>query len=657
MREDALTRAGPQRLRRFVKTLRPAVLAGCVVALIAAPVMGAPRDVSFPSAPLSGVLRADGVPLAGVSLVIRGLTGAATSMVRILKTDAEGTFCLSDAAPGVYSILAAVPGFRSASAQVLHRASSDSLSFVRLDLDRDRQGILPAGPGGTLDPWAARAVVGGDVLRDQAPAQVTVSPAPAPELIGATPAASSIVTPFPFQGSVASLQGFAAEGAGARSQTSLDVRGSLGGGVRWGVSGEYDRVISQEGERLGGASHVALELLPNEGQSIRVSSRRSEIPGLENADARLDAHSVDWTASRDNGSQASVSARLLSHRNLEPAALPKALFRSEGSALEVDARYRSELGQGRFVRVQVGYRSDVTGRTLDASGNPGSSVSSTSSTAGPRPDHEARIGGVAGVRILNALLVEAGGTGDYSVSSRGVTPELTLSLEALAGLTVYGFASRRFDQSFPGALYSGIVGFDEADLVRATRALYRAGARFESHAVGRLELEASRREISEAFQLLLDTDIIDRVDALYLFPGDVADEASGSFTFAVHQNVAARLALVGGHVRGDGAVTGTSSNEARYLTSSARIDVLPSGTSVSVRYRILEQELGVAAEAYRNARTSVDVTVAQEIPVPILRASGSRWQALLSVATGSRQEGDSDPRQNRQMAGGLSLSF
>jgi hypothetical protein len=45
------------------------------------------------------------------------------------------------------------------------------------------------------------------------------------------------------------------------------------------------------------------------------------------------------------------------------------------------------------------------------------------------------------------------------------------------------------------------------------------------------------------------------------------------------------------------------------------------------------------------------------IPVPILRAAGSRWQALFSVAMGSRQEGDGEARQNRQMAGGLSLSF
>ena len=641
MRGNALSRVGVLYLRRSAKTLRPAVLAGCVTALLAASALGAPGEGPESSAPLSGVLRAEGVPLAGVSLVVRGLTGAAATVVRILKTDAEGTFCLANATPGVYSVLAAVPGFRSASAQILHRTTANSLSFVRLDLDRDRRGVLPAGPGGALDPWAARAVLAGDVLRDQALAEGSPTPAPASGPIAAASASRSRVAAYPFGGSVASLQGFAAEGGGARSQTSLDVRGSLGGGVRWDLSGEYDRVMSQGGEMLGGASSVALDLLPSESQSIRVSSRRSEIPSLDSADARLDSHSVDWTASRNNGSRASVSARLLSHRNLEFAALPKALFHQQGSALEVDARYRSELGEGRFVRVHAGYRSDV----VEGSG-----------AGAPRPDREARIGGVAGIRLLDALLVEAGGTGDYSAASRGVAPELTLSVEALAGLTVFGFASRRFEQRVPGALASGIVGVDDADLVRATRALYRAGARLESHSAGRLELEASRREISEAFQLLLDTDLIDRVDALYLFPGDVADEASGSLTFAIKENVSTRLALLGGRVYGDGMAAGTTSNDARYWVSSARIDVLPSGTSVSVRYRLLEQELGAGAEAYSNSRESVDVTLAQEIPIRILRGS-SRWQALFSIAMGSRQEGLADAKPNRQLAGGLSLSF
>lgn len=634
----ASIRVGALSSRRSGPSLRPAVIAGFVVAILAAPVHGAPGGEAAATAPLSGVLRADGAPLAGVSLVVQGLSGAAASVVRVLKTDAEGTFCLADARPGIYSILAAVPGFRSATAQVLHRATGDSLSFVRLDLDRERRGVLPSGPAGELDPWAARALLPGDVLRETGPAEV---PPPASQT-ATGPVPGPGAGTIPVQGSLASLQGFASEGAGTLSQTSLDVRGSLGAGVKWGLSGEYDRVVSSSGARVGGASRVALDVLPGERHSIRVSSHRSEIPGFDNPDARLDAHSVDWDAAAGRRSHASVSARILSHRNLEPASLATPYFRGEGSALEIGARYRSELGNGHFVRVHLGYRSDLTD---------GSAPNAASF------DREARLGGVAGVRLLDALLVEAGATGDYSVSSRGVTPEITLSLDARENLTVYGFASHRWEQSLPGASLYGVVGLDPSDLVRATRTLYRVGARLKSHAAGHLDLEVSRREISEAFQLLLDNNIVDRIDALYLFPGDVAGEVSGSVTFALRPDLAARLSLLGGQVRGDGLGTGSLPNEARYWISSARVDVGPSGTSVALRYRYLDQDLGTDAEAYRLGRETVDVTVAQNVPIPLLEALGTRWQVLFTVALGTRQDGDAEPRPNRQMAGGLALSF
>ncbi len=635
---DALSGVGVEPVRRSARPLCPAVVVGCFAALLAAGVEAAPGAAT---APLSGVLRADGAPLAGVSLVVRGLTGAAASVVRVLKTDAEGTFCLADARPGVYSVLAAVPGFRSATAQVLHGTSGSSLSFVRLDLDRDRRGVLPAGPGGALDPWTARAVLDGDALREEGPVEAPTQPRGAARAPAASVSVSAAV-PLPLRGSVRSLQGFRAEGGESLSQTALDVRGSLGKDATWGLSGEFDRLTAAGGEQVGRTSRVALDVLPARGHSIHVSSRRSELPSFDSPDARLDAHSVDWAAEPGRGSRASVSARLVSHRNLEPALLPTPLFRGEGRALAVDARYRSEVGEGRFVRLHVGYRSDLAEGSVSHAARSG---------------QEARVGGAAGLRLLDALLVEAGGTGDYSDASRGLTPELTVSLEALAGVTVYGFASRRFEQRDPNAPLYGLVGIDAADLVRATRSHYRAGTRIESgDGTTRLELEASRREISDAFQLLLDSELIDRVDALYLFPGDVTDEASGSFSFVLGPGLAARLSVTAGRARGDGEVPGALLNEARYQVSSARVDVLPSGTAVSVRYRLLEQELGRNA-AYRNGRESVDVTVAQEIPIPVLRALGSRWQALFSVALENRREGDLPVRPNRQMAGGLSLTF
>src|ERR1039457_5833620 len=99
-------------------------------------------------APLSGIVRAGGVPVPGAALVVRGVTAGGANVVKLLKSDADGMFVLSDAAEGLYTVLSVVPGFRPALARLLHRAVPDgSLSFVRLDLEAPA-GILPEGTGG-----------------------------------------------------------------------------------------------------------------------------------------------------------------------------------------------------------------------------------------------------------------------------------------------------------------------------------------------------------------------------------------------------------------------------------------------------------------------------------------------------------------------------
>ena len=141
------------------------LLAGvAAAALLARP--AAAGEAEARRAPLSGIVRAGGVPVPGAALVVRGVTAGGANVVKLLKSDADGTFVLGDAAEGLYTVLSVVPGFRPALARLLHRAVPDgALSFVRLDLEPPA-GILPEATGGPLDVWIARAVAPGDVLRD-----------------------------------------------------------------------------------------------------------------------------------------------------------------------------------------------------------------------------------------------------------------------------------------------------------------------------------------------------------------------------------------------------------------------------------------------------------------------------------------------------------
>jgi hypothetical protein len=53
----------------------------------------------------------------------------------------------------------------------------------------------------------------------------------------------------------------------------------------------------------------------------------------------------------------------------------------------------------------------------------------------------------------------------------------------------------------------------------------------------------------------------------------------------------------------------------------------------------------------------VDVTLAQGLPLPVLRSIGNDWRALFSVEFGRRRQGEDEEKSNRRLAGGLALSF
>jgi len=354
-------------------------------------------------APLSGIVRAGGVPIPGASLVVRGVTAGGATVVKLLKSDRDGTFVVGDAAEGLYTVLSVVPGFRPALARLMHRAAPDgSLSFVRLDLESPN-GILPESSGGPLDVWIARAVAPGDVLRDVPALLAALEEGPVSASLpvafaGNAPHTSTV----PLRASVASTAGFGAAGDSSLSRASLDVSGTAGDKLRWGASGAYARLAALSGEKTGDASRVALDVSSGSspgsggaagavgpGQSVHIATRQQNM--ADDADgARFATHSLDWNGSLSERAQASVSARLVSQSRLLSAGPAADLFARESNAVDVAARYQTELSASTFARVSMSYRS------------------ATNAYVGlPTPfDRETRAGAVAGVRFFDVVVLD-----------------------------------------------------------------------------------------------------------------------------------------------------------------------------------------------------------------------------------------------------------
>lgn len=586
-------------------------------------------------APLCGVVRAGGVPVAGATLLVRGVTGGVESALVSLKTGPDGTFVWSDAAPGLYTLVSVVPGYRPKVARILHRAEKELVSFVPLDLER-ADGVLPVTPLGESDPWIARALVQGDVLRETS---TPLEPVSEPSRQASGTARMASTSTIPVRASVSSLAGFGADGGANHSRASLDLSGTVGSSLHWGLEGQYSRADFQDRQGTGDASRLALDLDSGADQRIRLSTRRQFVPRDENLASRYAAHGVDWTGSTGDRSSASISARMSSQSNLPVTGPVAELFSRASSAFEVLANYRTELAGGPLVRVSMAYRSLSDVDTLAA-------------------DRETRVGAAAGVRVLEFLVLEGGATGDVSSRARGLTPELTISVLTRSGWKAFAFASRRFERRTFDERPLGVAGIDDGDVTRLSRAVYRVGVRHDGAEGDSLSVEASQREISGSYRYLLDPDFLDRLDSLYFFSGDLARELGVSSTFRLGRKstVSGRISARAGEVRGD-RDAGVERDGTWYGIASAAVRFAPTKTTVEIGYRSVSQALLRGDAELRNDLDAVDFTLAQALPLPVFQEIGSEWRALFSFALGHRREGHDPYRSNRQLAGGLSFSF
>jgi hypothetical protein len=589
------------------------------------------------------MVRVGDAAIGGVTVVVRAVTGGGASTIRFLKTEADGTFVLPDAPRGSYTILALVPGLPAFTARILHTAAPDVVSFVRLDLTAGG-GVLPASPTGDADPWNARAVVKGDVLRDAAAilAALDEPPPVAPAPAGVTASAVNASLRVPIHASVTSTTGFAGSGAPPLSRTLLGMSGSLGGSVRWGVEGQYSRLLPADGFGTGDASSVAVDVKDGTSQNLHLSTQRQSRLLDEADSSRFAAHSVDWTGATGERSQASLSARLVSQNRAFTDGPAADLFANSSDTLDVFAGYRTVLGNRSFVRFSVAYRS-LTAPPLPENALPASAF-----------EREARVGAVVGMPIIGSLSLEAGATGDISTQTRGATPEMTIRF-APGPFRTWVFASQRIGGTTDDVPLVGQVGTDVADLGRLSQSQYGFGAQYEGRRAS-VSVEANRREILGTYRLLLTPDFFDRLDSLYFFPGDVASEVSSVVTAKVATGIDARLGGRVGRVVGerDGSI---AQDDARYGVAEAAVNLAATQTTLGVGYRSVSQGLTRGQSVLRNDLAAVDVSFAQTLPIPVLQSIASQWRALFNVEFGTRRQGEDEERSNRRLAGGLAVSF
>ena len=579
--------------------------------------------------------------LAGVTVIVRAVTAGGESSTRVVTSDRDGTFVVPNAPSGVYTLLAAVPRLPFAVARLIHSSSPDAVSFVLLNLG-ETPGVLPAAGRGKADPFVARAVTQGDVLREVAAILAALDDPPPETRVPATGSgATTSATRLPVRASVASTAGFGTAGGATRSDTTVGVGGNIGERVRWGVDGRYSRLDAADGAPAGDASRFDVNLASGDSQNLHLATQRQVRLLDENDPERFAAQTLDWSASTGERSQANVTARLVSQSNAFRQGSVGDLFARASDQMDVYAGYRTNLGDRWSVRLSAAYRHAVAPDSA--------SVTETVWT-------ETRVGAVGAAEVLSALSLEAGATGDLSDRTRGITPEFTITLHPGSRFRIYASAARRFEQRQDDGTPWAQASADEADLSRISSSLFAGGLRYDAPAGTAVVLEASRRNISGIYRLLLDPNFFERQDSLYFLPGDVATELSSSASGRIATGVEGRLSARLGRVAGQ-RDSSIRADDASWAVASAGLHLLPTGTTVGVGYRVVSQTLAKGEQSIRNDLSAFDVNFSQALPISLLQALASDWRALFSVEVGKRRDGEEEEKLNRRLAGGLAVSF
>ena len=618
-------------------------LLACTLALAAAllGVPGAEAAEAPHGAPISGIVRAGNAAIAGVSVIVRAMTPGGGASTRIVTSDQDGTFVVPDAPAGTYTLLAALPRLPFAVVRILHSSSPDAVSFVLLDFG-ESPGILPATPRGKADPFVARAMTQGDVLREVAAILAALDdPPPEAKAPMAGSGAMTSGTRLPVRASVAAMTGFGTAGAPTRSDTTVEVGGKIGEQVRWGVAGRYSRLDVADGAPAGDASRFDVSLASGDSQSLHLTTQRQTRLLDENDPERFAVHALDWSASTGERSQASVTARLVSQSNAFRQGAAGSLFARASDQMDLYAGYNTDFGDRWSVRLSAAYRHEVAPELAGVSGTALS---------------ETRVGAVGVAHVLSALSVEAGATGDLSEQTRGITPEFKITLHPGSRFRIYASAARRFEQrQYVGTPWAQ-VSADEADLARISSSYFAGGLRYDTPAGTAVVLEASRRDITGIYRLLFEADFFERQDSLYFLPGDVATQLSSSASGRIATGVEGRLSARLGRVTGEHAGT-IQTDDARWAVASAGLHLLPTGTTVGIGYRLVSQSLIRGEQSIRNDLSAFDLSFSQALPIPLLRDLASDWRALFSVEVGKRRDGEEEEKPNRRLAGGLAVSF
>jgi hypothetical protein len=583
-----------------------------------------------------------------------------------VTTDLEGNFLFQDLPAGLYKVIAHKTGFMPV-VILLTRSTAQAYQFLELQLSQDTAPrTAPAARGD--DFWSLRASIPADVLREIEQTQEA-------ELSRFTEDNHGVVSAGAlsrFHTDIQAMKGvdnLTAAGAGQVSGGKLGIEGQLGE-MQVGLRGRFWQFeptpvfgsSATPAPSAGGqTSALSLDLENGPRSRVNVSSLTNRMVTRDNDGTRpidFEHYRVSWSQAVGENSRSEIAAQYTSENNFnrqgsnDPIEIPGAsrTWRVEGS-------YTTELGPSSTFQGGVRYRAlqyDIPG--------PGGQVTPTL----PLPGQDSLdVFGRGGFRLQPALLVEYGLYNTLADGSLAVRPQggVVLRLDDLWQLQ--GSASKRvYERSAANSPQFVPTLYQEADLCEeGGKACYELRlARQQGDET--FSLAAVDRTFGKTLRLYFSDDFFDRLESLYLVPGDRLPELKLSVGHRISPGITTKFeaSLSNG---GGGTFYSTQGqpfqNRLQYLVTSLDTHFKATSTGVFVAFHRLNQELDPSsANGSPTAELSLErlqLMLSQDLNILMDLAGDWTVQLNMEMSRGTLAANGRDDEIRKRFLGGIAVKF
>jgi hypothetical protein len=590
-----------------------------------------------------------------------------------VTTDPEGNFLFQDLPAGLYKIIAHKSGFAPV-VILLTRTTAKAYQFLELQLLQDTAPARGGAPEARGDDfWSLRASIPPDVLRQIEQS----STAELPRFTDARRAEASLGALSRFHTDFQAMKGVDNLTAGGEGQVAggrLGIEGQLGD-MQVGLRGHFWQfaptptfggpgAAAAPAATSGQASSLSLDLENGPRSRVNVTSLNNRFTARTSdgpVPVDFEHYRVSWSQSVGDNSRSELAAQYTSENNFhrqgasDPAEIPGA-----SRTWRVDGSYTTDLGPSSTFQSGIRYRALQYGL-------PGPGGQPQPLPVLPGQD-SLDVFGRGGIRLQPAVLVEYGLYNTLADGSLSVRPQGGVVLRLGDLWQLQSSASRRvYERSAVNAPQFLPTLYQEADLCEeGGKACYEMRlARKQGDDT--FSLSAVDRTFGKTLRLYFSDDFFDRLESLYLVPGDRMPEVK----LAVGRQIAPGITtkFEASLSRGGGGIFYPTDgrayqNRVQYLVTSLDTRFKATSTGVFIAFHRLNQDLDPlspdSSAVNQIATERLQLMLSQDLNI-LMNLAGD-WTVQLNmelsrgnsplVATNGR-----DDELRKRFLGGIAVKF